>query len=417
MQRFLWLIVLLHSFLFAGCESTPLTPEERLGRQVMFTVVGQNITVPVVNGYTVDNFPGLTSREESLQPRVGKIISLHRLRKVSQWSIKALGLEAIVAEIKGDRSVEQVIDALARDERVESAQPLLTYDVLSYNDPYFELQKASVTGADIESIHKRATGKDVVVAVVDTGADRNHPEYSDKVIQSRNFVDHDSRQFDIDEHGTEVAGLIASTANNDLGIVGVAPGVKLMLLKACWQNNMTRRAQCDSYSIMKALVEVLKLQPDIVNLSLAGPPDPLINRLVEAAHDRGIILVGAVDPNREQSFPASMNEVIAVGASLNPNQMPENGLLAPGTDILTTTPGSTYAFRSGSSMSTAYVSGIAALLKEQEPMLSAEQLRAQLAASSRYSVNRVPVVDICRAVIGIEDDNACPADLTVAERR
>ena len=174
-----------------------------------------------------------------------------------------------------------------------------------------------------------------------------------------------------------------------------------MAFKACWQDRETHQAQCDSYSLTKALVEVLKQHPDVLNLSLAGPSDPLIGRLLEAAYKEGIVIVAAVDPRERHSFPASLPEVIAVGAPLYVNgAMPSDAVLAPGTDILTTAPGSTYAFRSGNSMATAYVSGVAALMRQRQPGLSGEQLRAELISSSRYKVDAIPVVDICRAVSG-----------------
>ncbi|MCB1691492.1 MAG: S8 family serine peptidase [Pseudomonadales bacterium] len=404
--------------LVGGCSSAPRTQEERLARQVMFTVPERNPDAALTTAYATADLLNIARNQDTSQPVIGRIMSMHRLRKVAQWPIKALGIEAIIAEIRGnDRSVEEVIAALARDERVESAQPVVTYDLLSYNDPYFHLQTGSVPGADIEQVHRIATGKDVVVAVVDTGVDRKHPELVDHIILSRNFVDDDQSRFDGDEHGTSVAGIIGSTANNDLGIVGIAPEVKMMVFKSCWQDRLTRRAKCDSYSIMKALVEVLKQQPDVLNLSLSGPPDPMIRRLLSAAIDRGIIVVAAVDPDHE-SFPASMQRVIAVSApfGMPPNlaQMPKNAVIAPGTDILTTTPGATYAFRSGSSMATAYVSGVAALMKELRPTLSGEQLRAQLLATSHYSVDMVPVVDMCRAVVGDNHPDTCSTGTVVA---
>ena len=121
------------------------------------------------------------------------------------------------------------------------------------------------------------------------------------------------------------------------------------------------------------------------------------------------MIVAAVDPQRRHSFPASLPEVIAVSAPLYVNgSMPSNGVLAPGTDMLTTAPGATYAFRSGSSMATAYVSGVAALMRERQPGLSGSQLRTELVASSQYSVDAIPVVDICHAVAGSKNDKLCP---------
>jgi len=345
------------------------------------------------------------------QSVIDDIIRFHRLKKVTQWSMKSLGVEAVVAEFSSKKTMDEVVANLIADDRVDSVEPVKAYELLTYNDPYFQLQ-SYVKSDDIENIHRLATGKDVVIGLVDTGIDRTHPELVDRIIYSRNFVAHDQNRFDHDEHGTTVAGVIGSAANNELGIVGVAPDVKLMAFKSCWQERVTRRARCDSVSLMKALVEVINQQPDIVNLSLAGPDDLIIRRLLETASDRGIVLVAAVDPRSNSSFPASMNEVIAVGTAIGMDKAVDTfGILAPGTDVLTTTPGATYAFRSGSSMATAYISGIAALMKERQPTLSGEQIRVHLRSTSSTNIGRVPVVDMCAAIS--RDNEPCQSNSIV----
>jgi subtilisin family serine protease len=416
MRRFTAILCIASVFLVTGCTSAPVPYDERLERQVVFTVADPGTASDLATGFSSTGETLASDHVNStvdLGFRIDRIVQFHRLTKISQWSIKALGIEAVVAEIRGDRAVSQVLEELAEDRRVESVQSLSTYDLLTYNDPYFYLQAASVKGVGIERVHSLATGKNVVVGMVDTGVDRQHPEIADRIIMSRNFVDHDRSRFDNDEHGTSVAGVIGSAANNDLGIVGVAPEVKLMIFKACWQDERTGSSKCDSFSIIKALNEVLKQQPDILNLSLAGPADPLIERLLSEANDRGIIIMAAVDSGKKASFPASMPEVIAVSAPTPADTpRPAHTVLAPGIDILTTTPGATYAFRSGSSMSTAYVSGIAALMKEREPMLSGEQLLTRLLSSSRMGIDMIPIVDVCQAVVGADDD-LCSLDSVV----
>ncbi|MDA0788712.1 MAG: S8 family serine peptidase [Proteobacteria bacterium] len=386
-----------------SCVSVDTRPiEERLSRQIMFTI-------------SIDQYGDASGFDEPYAPLsearkstfvIQQILSFHGLKKIATWPIKSLGLHAVVAEISRKKKVEESIEELSTDNRVETVQSVKTYDLLGYNDPYFELQSVARSD-DIEYIHHLATGKDIVVGVIDTGMDRQHPELRGRVIYSRNHVDHDQDRFDTDEHGTAVAGIIGSTANNEVGIVGVAPDVKLMSFKSCWHDRTSRHATCDSVSLMKALMDAIDQQPDILNLSLSGPDDPLIRRLLRLASDRGIVLLGAKDDKRYRSFPASMPEVIAVGASLD-EPFPDGGygILAPGTDVLTTTPGATYAFKSGSSMATAYVSGIAALIKERQPELNGRQIEEHLRATSRIMVFKMPVVDICAAVR--RGDEACP---------
>lgn len=395
--------ILVSLLLLAGCANLKVadTSEDRLARQLVFTVADYE-------GGSAEPFPGGAEDSDSL---IKKILKLHGLKKIAQWSIKALGLEAIVAEVRDQQNIDEVVSALKSDQRIESVQQARSYKVLFYNDPYFGLQN-SVKHDDIEHIHSLTTGKDVVVGVVDTGVDRQHPELAGRIIYSRNFVEYD-RRFDSDEHGTSVTGLIGASANNNVGIVGVAPEVKFMVFKACHED--IRGASCDSISLMKALTDVLDQKPDVLNLSIAGPGDPLIRQLLQAAANQDITLVGAVDPGQSFPFPASMDEVIAVSSPLETvkMQLPGYGVVAPGMDMLTTTPGGTYAFKSGSSMAAAWVSGVVALMKQREPGLSGVQVLDQLRASARSRVNTLPVVDICSA-ISRSDTEVCPSAALVS---
>ena len=331
---------------------------------------------------------------------VRNIIKFHDLKTIAQWSVKAFGLEAIVAEFKTDRPIEEVLQALEQDQRVESVQRVNTYELLVHKNPYFHLQN-TIPGSDLISVHDATTGKNVTVGIVDTGVDREHPELKDRIVYADNFVGHDQAEFDTDEHSTSVAGFIAAAANNNLGMVGVTPEAELMVFKACSQNDVTRRASCDSFSLMKALVDALKRQPDVLNLSFAGASDPLLTRLIQALMDKGVIIVEAVDHrNASTVFSASTPGVIAVCSAFqfDFDWMPADGVIAPGSEVLTATPGATYVFRSGSSLSTAVETGVAALLKEKDPDISGAELTRRLHDTASARINKVPMVNICGVV-------------------
>lgn len=228
--------------LVTSCHSTPTreSTDEIFRHQVLFTVPGDL----QMSHKTTRSLQAVERSEDSRQPEqqrlVTHIIKLHKLKKVAQWSVKALGVEAIVAEFRTGRKIEEVLQALEADGRVESFQRVNTYELLSYNDPYFYLQK-TVSEPDLASVHHSVTGRNVSVGIVDTRVDRQHPELAARIVYSNNFVSHDQEDFDTDEHGTAVAGVVGSAANNELGIVGVALEANLMIFKACAQNDLMRR--------------------------------------------------------------------------------------------------------------------------------------------------------------------------------
>ncbi|EEF25815.1 Subtilisin BL, putative, partial [Ricinus communis] len=110
----------------------------------------------------------------------------------------------------------------------------------------------------------------------------------------------------------------------------------------------------------------------IINLSLSGPPDRLLDRLLDVALERGISVVGAIDPHATSAtFPANHHGVLAVASQPRPHTAPAElavagtpPLLAPGNDVPTTAPGSRWAFVNGSSYAAAHVTGMLALLDE-----------------------------------------------------
>ncbi|MFT7219390.1 MAG: hypothetical protein ACI8Z1_001004 [Candidatus Azotimanducaceae bacterium] len=403
-MRVLWSVsaLCLALLVFAGCATQPAVQEALSGnRNILFTVQLTETSPSLASSFTAASHQIITapSNGVSLELVIGAVIKSHSLKHMSQFPLRSLDSVAVVAEIATDANVTSVIKALSEDQRVHTVQSVKPYKLMSYNDPYFALQNI-VSGERIERVHQRFTGKNVVVGIVDTGVDRRHPELAGSIIYTSNSVAHDQQSFDRDEHGTAVAGVIGSAANNDLGIVGVAPEAGLMVFKACHQEVSSRRTSCDSVSIVKALNDVLVQMPDVLNLSLSGPKDDLIAKLLRQAVQRGIVVVAAVDESLslEGSFPANMPEVIAVGTTIGASRNSGSMVLAPGTDMLTTTPGATYGFKSGSSMATAYVSGIIALMIDREPGLSRDEIFLRLKQSTRLSENRMPFVDLCLAI-------------------
>lgn len=298
----------------------------------------------------------------------------YHLTQVSAWPIPLLKVHCAVFEIPKETTRDEVLTALSSEPRVRLAQPLETFETRSqaYNDPYVGLQ-SGFRQLDVADAHGVSRGDGVKVAIIDTGVDLAHPDLRKKVIASRNFVDSDSARFSRDRHGTEVAGVVAALANNHLGIVGVAPGVRLTALKACWQlADDADAARCNSFTLAKAISAAIEMKSQVVNLSLGGPPDPLLAQLVGEGIRRGIIFIGAASGDGP-GFPQDVPGVLAVTASETGGSAARR-LHAPGREILTLLPEGRYDFASGPSLAVAHVTGTVALILARNPRMDSARL-------------------------------------------
>jgi subtilisin family serine protease len=238
------------------------------------------------------------------------------------------------------------------------------YHGLGGGDPLYPVQPDAKYW-HLAEIHHLATGRNMTVAVIDSGVDEHHPDLAGQIALKENFVDGNS--YTAEAHGTGVAGIIAARADNGAGIEGIAPNARLMALRACWQSpdQVTR---CSSFTLGKALNFAIEHEAQVINLSLTGPADRLLQRLLDAALERGITVVGAFDPQQVAGgFPASYPGVVAVAEQEEAKRVPEGVFMAPGRDIPTTAVGLRWSFVSGSSYAAAHVSGLAALLGELQP--------------------------------------------------
>jgi subtilisin family serine protease len=419
-------VAVLISVLLSACASLPSSqakpiPEQARGDAARYIVV------------TVRNDPRAQAEHPGSTPRgydaaghygvTGNARSQARalerdygLREVSAWPIATLHVHCIMCQLPGARSRATLMSQLGSDRRVESVQPLNEFTTESepesleghaevgsvsvpYNDPYARLQ-VSLQELSIIDAQRRTRGAGVQVAVIDTGVDFDHPDLKGQVSERRNFVDADETRFQHDMHGTEVAGVIAAVADNGIGIVGVAPRARVIALKACWQSEAGVGAACNSFTLAQALEEAIVAHADIVNMSLAGPPDPLLTRLIERGAAQGTIFVGAAGHAGAASFPADLESVLGVDAAEENSGNPRH-LQAPGRDVLTLVPGGHYDFASGSSLAAAEVSGIIALLLADKPHLGATEVRSLLLRSSHRidsPAGPISTVDACAAL-------------------
>ena len=294
------------------------------------------------------------------------IAGRYGLTVVDAWPMPMIGMDCFVMAVPDGRSTQAAADQVSRNGNVAWAEPVEIYHAQSSpasdNDPLFPAQPAARQW-QLADLHRMATGRGVKVAIVDSGIQANHPDLAGQVAVNRNFIS--GEQLVSESHGTGVAGIIAAKANNGIGIAGVAPGAKLLGLRACWQK--PDATVCDSFSLAKALYFAIDQKADVLNLSLSGPDDRLLRTLVKTALDRGTEVVAAFDPNQQDGgFPASVRGVIAVSdAQLATGQ--SGVYIAPGRDVPTTEPGGRWFLANGSSFAAAHVSGLLALVRQRRP--------------------------------------------------
>ena len=403
--------------LASACSSAPVRIDSRaLGDQASLSsdryiiVAVDNVPAAYVanaggtpRGYDAIADYGATARARETLHAVERE---YGLREVNAWPIGPLQIHCAVLEIPSGADRSQLLADLSKDRRVKLTQPLQTFATRTedYNDPYVGLQRG-FQQMDVADAHPWSRGEGVKVAIIDTGVDTQHPDLLGSIAAAVNFVDADDAQFRRDRHGTEMAGVIAAVANNREGIVGVAPNARLFVFKACWQSHADAdAARCNSFTLARALTAAFDAHAQVVNLSLAGPDDPLLGDLIREGQHRGVLFVGAAPHTADVQAGLLHQAGVIEVASAESHSAIDSVLYAPGREILTLLPGGHYDFASGASIATAQVSGVIALMLAKNPALS---------AASAYRLLHDTSSPLATADGGVEGIDACAAVVTL----
>ena len=389
-----WLLLGVCALAQPAVAGTPPADAGRSQRQVLVMLRMPPMHYRPDDSYGADygNAPGRVARRRE----ASVLAREHGLSLHDEWPMPALGVDCFVLDAPDRDSALREARALADDPRVESAQAMQLFRTLgaaATADPLFDAQPAAAAW-HLRELHSIATGKGVRVAIIDSGVALGHPDLRGQVALSRNFVD--ARGNVGEAHGTAVAGIIAALEGNGIGIAGVAPQARLLALRACWQQDAAASA-CSSFTLARALQFAIDAKAQVINMSLSGPQDRLLSRLLDAALARGISIVGAIDAKAGDSgFPASHPGVVAV-EGLHARTAGRTSVRAPADGIPATLPDGGWGLVSGSSFATAQVSGLVALLRQHEPGITPARLRASLAAAPGLTLaqERPRAIDAC----------------------
>jgi hypothetical protein len=398
--------LLLAAILLLGLPGAARPAEETGGEQILVM-----LRIPPQHFQSGGGYDGgYHVGRSQLKRQASRIARDHHLTLVTDWPMPVLHLNCFVMRLPGGMSALAAAQEVSREPRVEWAQPMHDYETLAaaptHNDALYPVQPAKALW-QLDRLHRLATGRGVSIAVIDSGIDARHPDLEGQLRTNLNLVG--GKPFAAERHGTAVAGIIAAKADNRVGITGIAPGGRLIGLRACWQTGDTSAAaSCDSLSLAKALHQAIDRRATIINLSLGGPPDRLLGALLDAAMARGASVVAAYDPRQPNGgFPASHAGVIAVtGARLSAAQ--RRIYAAPASGIPATQPGGRWTLVDGASYAAAQVSGLVALARETRPRK----------AGTPALVMSGGMIDALATVEGRTTgcDGACPAPLAAASR-
>jgi subtilisin family serine protease len=310
----------------------------------------------------------------------------HRLTRLESQEFPLIGSAMSLFRINDRRSVETVRTELAADAGVRGVHLDYRYVLQDQKSVPAEGDPAQYALAKLRlpEAHALSRGANVVVAVIDSGIDVDHPELANTIAGRFDALGGKEGPH---VHGTGIAGAIVAHAK----LMGSAPSARILAIRAF--GAAPNGAESTSFVILKSLDYAAAHGAQIVNMSFAGPKDPLLERGIAASATRGMVLVAAsgnAGPKSPPLYPAANPDVIAVSATdahdgLFPasNRGSHIAVAAPGVDIFLPAPDGKYQMTSGTSFSAAYISGLAALMMERNPQIRPEDLRAILIKTAR----------------------------------
>lgn len=277
---------------------------------------------------------------------------------------------------------------LERDPSILYAEPdYLVHALTAPNDPYYAHYQWNMPHIGLEEAWDTTTGStDIIIAIIDSGVDLDHPDLSDKLVAGYDFVNNDSHPDDDNGHGTHVAGIAAAATNNYIGVAGVSWDSKIMPIRVLDSDGTGSISQ-----VASGISWAVDNGADIVNLSLGSTSfNSTLKTAVDYAHTAGCLLVAAAGNAYEKGnptiYPAALDRVMAVGAVDHEDERASYSntgnyldVVAPGgTDglpIFSTYQGD-YAWSTGTSMACPHVAGLAALIWSVDVTLTNDDVQS-----------------------------------------
>jgi subtilisin family serine protease len=305
----------------------------------------------------------------------------HGLRRIDSRNFELLGTTIGLFRIEGRKTLETASREFAQDGSVRSVQPNFRYVLQDRKTGASEGDPAQYPQLKLRlpEAHALADGANVIVAVIDSGVDLDHPEFAGVAITPFDALGSKDGPH---VHGTGVAGAIVAHVR----LMGSAPAARILAIRAFGTSG--KGAESTSYVLLRGLDLAASHGAQIVNMSFAGPKDALVGRGLAALAARNIVMVAAAGnagPKSPPLYPAADGNVIAVSATdaqdklfAASNRGHYIAVSAPGVDIFLPAPDDKYQISSGTSFASAFISGLAALVLQRNPALKPDDVRAIL---------------------------------------
>jgi len=306
--------------------------------------------------------------------QIKKLTDKYHLKPTVRVLLSSVNAGLLVAKTNGQNPLNLSKTINAKEKKVE-ASPNNSFKLaaVSFKKAYSLLE----TG--VSSVHRTTLGQGISICMVDTPVDIFHPSFSNSFIETEDLIDFSPDNLNMMAHGTSVAGVLVSQNR----LIGVAPKSRLFAISAfSTTKNRPFTLQGSSANIAKAINSCIMHNVDVINLSFTGGKDRLIEKLISKAIQKGIIVIAAGGNGGHWGstvYPALIPGVLAATAVDDKKRlftMANKGRFidyaAPGVDVLTTAPGGKYILATGTSLSSAHLSGIVALLLSEKSRQAVE---------------------------------------------
>jgi thermitase len=426
MKRFNWFFLIIALSIITitvivSCTSGLITGQSEDGPQQPQPNMGPGISGPYAEREAVVRLKADTDPETVALLVDGEIIQQFRIDSMEYLTIR----------IPESETMERAVEILENADGTDYAEPNYLYQTaLTPNDPSFSSRQYYHQRINSPEAWEVTTGSEsVIIAILDTGVDGTHPEFSGRMLAGYDYVSNialtGEENSDQNGHGTHVAGIAAATGNDNIGIAGLDWNARIMpvrVLNAQGTGTVTGIANGIGFAVNNGA--------DVINLSFSGKLySNTMRDAIVYAREAGVIVVAAMGNNysiRYNTYPAGYRGVIAVGSTDARDQFSKfstygewMSVSAPGSEIYSTFPNAEYKTASGTSMATPLVAGLAALVLAKNPDWTPSQVRSQIEATADdlgesgfdpyYGYGRI---NAGRALGEAVDDNYGIVDLT-----